>query len=543
MATTTVPGRHVHTPTGDCCCPVCEGLECLCRPRFFAGQLLTEVDLNRLDHYIVAKNRIHNRFVHGWGVVCGLEVSCNPCEGYVTVSPGYALSPCGDDIIVCKEATVDLCALVKQCHKKPDPDCVRPPSSTVPNRCKDVEEEWYFAICYNESPSRGVMPLQASDCCSTTCSRCSCGGKCSSKSCGCGCGCNRSKSSSSFRTSSSTVSKSTKSQCEPTVVCEDYTFRIFKKEPEDENKRGALVERFYDCFLKLQSVITPAPNTTNMNVLHQWCCNMKHKLEDIIVANPGCEPDVWNRLANLCPDPANMTPAVYVATVNQRLIQIMTDYFRHCFCSALLPPCPEPACDNCVILATVTVRKSDCTIVKICNLEGRKFLTTFPNLAYWFSWLPWVRDFRDLLIKLCCTPPPPPTPPGTGVPAGTAPQPHLASVNTRPVTSSEMASMAVNSWMNRERFADATTINTELLGLEGPNGRVLTDTELMFPLHTMLLNQIGQPLLENMLPAVFAAQAKAEEKSEVDDLREQIQTLRVMVEKQQKTIDTLKKKK
>ena len=36
-------------------CPVCGGLECLCRPRFFAGQLLTEDDLNRLEHYVVAK--------------------------------------------------------------------------------------------------------------------------------------------------------------------------------------------------------------------------------------------------------------------------------------------------------------------------------------------------------------------------------------------------------------------------------------------------------------------------------------------------------
>ena len=60
-------------------CPACGGLECLCRPRFFAGQLLTEDDLNRLDHYIVAKNRLHNRYLIGWGVACGLEVVCNVC--------------------------------------------------------------------------------------------------------------------------------------------------------------------------------------------------------------------------------------------------------------------------------------------------------------------------------------------------------------------------------------------------------------------------------------------------------------------------------
>jgi len=62
----------------------CDGLECLCRPRFFAGQLLTDEDLRRLDHYVVAKNRLHNRYLHGTGVVCGLEVVCSACDDTVT---------------------------------------------------------------------------------------------------------------------------------------------------------------------------------------------------------------------------------------------------------------------------------------------------------------------------------------------------------------------------------------------------------------------------------------------------------------------------
>src|SRR5690242_1272175 len=72
------------TPASPCqpapVCPACGGLECLCRPRFFAGQLLTEDDLNRLDDYVVAKNRLHNRYLVGWGVACGLEVVCSVCD-------------------------------------------------------------------------------------------------------------------------------------------------------------------------------------------------------------------------------------------------------------------------------------------------------------------------------------------------------------------------------------------------------------------------------------------------------------------------------
>src|SRR3954453_19853802 len=79
-------------------CPDCGGLECLCRPRFFAGQLLTEQDLNRLDHYITEKHKLHNRHLWGSGVVCGLEVRCAPCDELVTVTDGYALSPCVEDI-------------------------------------------------------------------------------------------------------------------------------------------------------------------------------------------------------------------------------------------------------------------------------------------------------------------------------------------------------------------------------------------------------------------------------------------------------------
>src|SRR5262245_31843991 len=88
-------------------CPACGGLECLCRPRFFAGQLLTDEDLTRLERYIVEKNKLHNRYLHGWGVVCGLEVVCDPCTTTnVIVQTGYALSPCGEDIVVCKDQSV-----------------------------------------------------------------------------------------------------------------------------------------------------------------------------------------------------------------------------------------------------------------------------------------------------------------------------------------------------------------------------------------------------------------------------------------------------
>src|SRR4051794_33293415 len=109
--------RPVARRTDAPICPACGGLDCFCRPRFFAGQLLTDDDLNRLDGYMRGKNRLHNRYLQGSGTVAGLEVVCSPCEGVVTVRSGYALSPCGDDIVVCADEDVNICDLIDRCRE------------------------------------------------------------------------------------------------------------------------------------------------------------------------------------------------------------------------------------------------------------------------------------------------------------------------------------------------------------------------------------------------------------------------------------------
>ncbi|MFV2120855.1 hypothetical protein ACE14D_21395, partial [Streptomyces sp. Act-28] len=85
------------------------------RPRFFAGQLLTEDDLGLLIDYTTAKGRLHNRSLYGPGVVCGLGVSCDPCGGgTVAVHPGHALDCAGNDIVVPCTERVDVRALVRE---------------------------------------------------------------------------------------------------------------------------------------------------------------------------------------------------------------------------------------------------------------------------------------------------------------------------------------------------------------------------------------------------------------------------------------------
>ena len=96
---------------GTCSCPS----QVYARPQFFAGQLLTEDDLQSLVDYVVGKNRLHNRHLFGDGVVCGLTVTCPPCEtGHVVVNPGYALDCCGNDIVVTCPKDLDINQMVRQ---------------------------------------------------------------------------------------------------------------------------------------------------------------------------------------------------------------------------------------------------------------------------------------------------------------------------------------------------------------------------------------------------------------------------------------------
>ena len=79
------------------------------RPHYFLGQVLGIDDLEQEQLYHREKARRHNRFLHGWGIVHGLEVRAGaPGTRKVTISPGYALDRNGEEIVVSRYAPVDL---------------------------------------------------------------------------------------------------------------------------------------------------------------------------------------------------------------------------------------------------------------------------------------------------------------------------------------------------------------------------------------------------------------------------------------------------
>src|SRR4051794_36715613 len=122
------PALRTSDHPGPCCCEECSGqcceLECLVQPRFYCGQLLTDQDLTALLDWMKAKSGLA-RYRHGWGVVCGLTVQCEMDprgETTLKVTPGYAIDCCGHDIVVCRDAMIDLASC---CKPRPDP-CLDP---------------------------------------------------------------------------------------------------------------------------------------------------------------------------------------------------------------------------------------------------------------------------------------------------------------------------------------------------------------------------------------------------------------------------------
>lgn len=73
------------------------------RPNYFAGQLLTADDLRAEQEYHLHSRWQHNRLLHGYGIVVGLEVGIQENDDgstQVIVSPGYALDGWGRELVV-----------------------------------------------------------------------------------------------------------------------------------------------------------------------------------------------------------------------------------------------------------------------------------------------------------------------------------------------------------------------------------------------------------------------------------------------------------
>lgn len=69
--------------------------------------------------------RHHNKHLHGWGIVCGLQVECGPDDPErpgdrttVTARPGYAIDCEGNDIVLSDEMVVPVLRMIKEWEER-----------------------------------------------------------------------------------------------------------------------------------------------------------------------------------------------------------------------------------------------------------------------------------------------------------------------------------------------------------------------------------------------------------------------------------------
>lgn len=132
------------------------------RVKWFSRQLVTMQDMKDEQNYHREKRKNHNRLLHGWGTVCGLEVTAAPTAAnpwQVEIGLGYALDPCGEEIYVADGFTLDLAQCGPGAATDPcEPGLLRAPAPTTGNQT-------IVAIKYAECLAQPVLAMPAGCAC------------------------------------------------------------------------------------------------------------------------------------------------------------------------------------------------------------------------------------------------------------------------------------------------------------------------------------------------------------------------------------------
>lgn len=118
------------------------------RVRYSLGMVLGKDDLDQEQAFFLFGDRLHNRSLHGYGTVCGLEVTLDGTE--VQVSPGLAVNPRGEVIRVSPTQCADLADWLAALMAGSDAPETRP--STV-----------FVVLCYRECET-DIVPVPGVPC-------------------------------------------------------------------------------------------------------------------------------------------------------------------------------------------------------------------------------------------------------------------------------------------------------------------------------------------------------------------------------------------
>jgi len=375
--------KSANAPMAAPAAPCCTGLECIEKPRFFCGQLLTDLDLDAAMNYIAAKNRLHNRYLFGAGVVCGLIVQCDPCvDGSVIINPGYALDCLGNDIIFCSPYTFDVAGYL-DCRKKQQAGC-NGTKPQIPKDCETPEVEYCLVISYDEKPTKPVSALIRDNGCRV-------------------------------------------SRCEPSRTLEVFKVDLIDHDTAMQlNVLPTFWSRLMTCIKdegeKIVAYLSELAAIEQMTHAQQQADAIQAVVarmkKDIIEFSQANNPVHCNLIDQLCAidavfrvarpvinlDRTNLegvSPAAGAGSVVQALrayfllyVQLLID----CVCNAYLIPCNDCCEPEYVLLACLKVR--DGKVISICNTVRSQVLSAM-SVRYWLQ--PLFSAVGKVMEYLCCT--------------------------------------------------------------------------------------------------------------------------------------------
>ena len=141
-----------HHHGADTVCPSCD-IGPFSRNNYFTGKLMLERDFTDETRYHIDKLRHHYQRLHGWGVVCGLEVkqhNSDKCrDRFICIEPGTAIDCCGHEIVVREEECIDIMQF----------EAIKTLKKNEGERGENPEHTLEIRICYRECPTEEIPVL------------------------------------------------------------------------------------------------------------------------------------------------------------------------------------------------------------------------------------------------------------------------------------------------------------------------------------------------------------------------------------------------
>jgi hypothetical protein len=317
--------------------------------------LLTDADLSLQMRYLVEKNKLRNRALHGHGVVCGLKLTCDPhCIGHIILHDGYAIDDCGNDIVVCEKQRFDVIEALRAkrfIHAEHRRDPCEP--GWEGRECR-IKECFHVIICYNEEDCEYETPFQV----------------------GCTSG---------------------QQDCVPTRTRETYRLEVTDRLPEEKCYLDWLEERLKHCFRlfrdspvgrvmrqeaqRLRGIVECRPYDDREE--RRCHCELFRLLKGHFIEMMKHCPDeldcclIREVECLCCPEWECDEYERQICACFCRLFELMLRYQYDCVLSDLVFGCIEPPRTCCVVLGSIEI--IDGCLVRVCNTP-RRYVWSFTNL-------------------------------------------------------------------------------------------------------------------------------------------------------------------